>query len=401
MKRLALTLTLIFAISGFTTAQDSGPQPGTAPEPNDISLQVMSTEPSPLQIGRYADVRFKVTNERSDDFENLTVSFQENYPFSVDPDNRKRWRIASLESGDSYEYRMQVRVDANALQGEEEMEFKVSTAYSSWNYDIPVQVKADDDGLVISEVEFPDEVGSGTARQMNVTLENTANAYFRNVELGLNPGQQTPVVVSGTSSQRFDSIAPEEERTLSYTLNVDTSAENGVYSIPMNLEYENEAGAALSRSASTGIVIGGEPRIEVDINDDGEIDAGTTGPVNFRFVNRGEGTAKFVKVEVQESENYTIRTGKSVYLGDMSSDDYQTAETTVYTESGTDSITLPVEVTYQENGQEKSFTENVDVNVLTSEERQMYGSSSSSPLIPVVVLLLLGVSGVYYWRKRR
>lgn len=400
MKRLALILTLIFAISGSATAQNSGVQSGTASAPNVVSLQVMSTEPSPLQIGRYADVRFKVTNERSEDFKNLTVSFQENYPFSVDPDNKKQWRIASLDSGDSYEYRMQVRVDANALQGEEEMEFKISSRYSSWNYEVPVQVKADDKGLVISDLEFPDEVGSGTAKQMNITLENTANAYFRNVELGLNPGQQTPVVVSGTSSQRFDSIAPGEERTLSYTLNVDESADNGVYSIPVSLEYENEAGADLSRSASTGIVVGGNSQIEVGLNEDGEIDAGSTGPVNFRFVNRGEGTAKFVKVEVQESDNYTIRTGKSVYLGDMSSDDYQTAETTVYTESGTDSITLPVEVTYQENGQEKSFTENVEVNVLTAEERQLYGGSSSSPLIPVVVVLLLGAAGVYYYKRR-
>lgn len=404
MKRLALTLTLIFAISGLTAAQDlgdNGVQQGTAPEPNDISLQVMSTEPSPLQIGRYADVRFKVTNERSDDFENLTVSFQENYPFSVDPDNRKQWRIASLDSGDSYEYRMQVRVDANSLQGEEEMEFKVSTKYSSWNYEIPVQVKADDDGLVISDVEFPEDVGSGTAREMNVTLENTANAYFRNIELGLNPGPQTPVVVSGTSTERISSMAPDQQRTLSYTLNVDESAENGVYSIPMQLEYENEAGATLMRSASTGIVVGGKPQIEVGMNDDGEISAGTTDAVNFRFVNRGEGTAKFVKVQMQQGDNYTIRSGESVYLGDMQSDDYQTAETNVYTEAGTDSITVPVEVTYQENGQEETFTEDVTVNVLTSEERQLYGGASGTPVIPIVLVLLVAAAGVYYWRRKR
>jgi hypothetical protein len=392
MKRTALALTLLILFSGLATAQNTD---------ESIEVQKMTAEPSPLKIGQYADIRFKVTNEMNQDFEDVNVTFEEEYPFSVDPDNRKSWGIASFEEGDSYEFRMQVRVDANAVQGEEELKIRVKTEDGTTNARLPVELKADDDGLVISDVEFPDDVGSGTAREMNVTLDNTANAYFRNIELGLNPGQQTPVVVSGTSSQRVSSIAPDQQRTLSYTLNVDESAENGVYSIPISLSYENEAGATLTRSASTGIVVGGSPQIEVGVNDDGELDAGTTGAVNFRFVNRGEGTAKFVKVEVQDSSNYTIRSGESVYLGDMQSDDYQTAETTVYTESGTGSITLPVEVTYQENGQEKTFTENVNVNVLTAEERQMYNTGSGSPVVPIVVVLVLVAAGVYYWRKRK
>lgn len=393
MKRLALTLTVLILLSGFATAQNVS---------NDsITVQKMTTEPSPLQIGQYADVRFKVTNNMGEDFENVSINFQEEYPFTVDPDNRQSWGIASFEDGDSYDFRMQVRVDPNAVQREEDLRFQVDTGSSVTNARLPVELRADDDGLVISQIEFPDQIGSGTASEMNVTLENTANAHFRNIELGVNPGEQTPVVVSGTSSQRVSSIAPDQTQTLSYRLNVDESAENGVYSIPLSLNYENEAGASLSRSASTGIVVGGQPNIEVGMNNDENINAGSTGEVNLRFVNRGEGTAKFVKVNVQESENYTIRSGESVYLGDMQSDDYQTAQTTVYTESGTDSITLPVEVTYQENGQEQTITENVNVNILTSEERQMYGGSSGSPVLPIVVILLIAAAGIYYWRKKR
>lgn len=354
-----------------------------------------------MQIGQYADVRFKVTNLRPDGYENVTVSFEENYPFSVDSDNEKRWRIASLESGDSYEFRMQVRVDPNALQGQEEMEFKVSTGQITRKYEIPVQIKADDDGLVIDNVEFPEEIGAGTSSVMNITLRNTANAYFRNIELGVTPSATTPVVVSGTSTRRVSRMAPENSKTLHYKLNVGESAENGVYSIPLHLEYENEAGTTLTRKASTGIVIGGKPRIEVGLNGDGEIKAGMTGAVNFRFVNRGKGTAKFVKVNVEESKNYTIRSGSSVYLGDMNPDDYQTAETTLYTEPGTDSITVPVEVVYRENGVEKKMETSVEVNVLTPQEIRKYGLGGGSPLLPAVVITLVLAAGIYYWRRKK
>lgn len=394
MKRLTTALTLLILLTGFIST-------ATAQSSNEITVQKMTAEPSPLKIGQYAEIRFKVTNNMDEDFDNVTVRFEEEYPFTVDPDNEKRWGIASFEQGDSYEFRLQVRVDPNAVQRDEELKIRVDTGDSTTNARLPVELKADDDGLVISDVEFPSDVGAGTARQMNITLENTANAYFRNIELGLNPGQQTPVVVSGTSTERVSSMAPDQTRTLSYTLNVDEAAENGVYSIPISLNYENEAGASISRSASTGIVIGGRPNIDVGLNNDGAVNAGSTGEVNFRFVNRGEGTAKFVQVEVMDGEGYTIRSGSSVYLGDMSSDDYQTASTEIYANSTADSVTVPVQVTYQENGQEQTFTEDVNVNVLTAEERSLYNTSSGSPVLPIVVVLLIAVAGIYYWRKRR
>ena len=391
MKRLTTLLVLLIAFSGFAAAQNTN---------DGIQVQKMTAEPSPLKIGQYAEVRFKVTNNMDEDFENVSVRFQEEYPFSVDPDNKKEWGIASLESGDSYEFRMQLRVDANAVQREEDLKIRVETDESTTNARLPVELKADDDGLLIDNVEFPEAVSSGTSTRMNVTIENTANAHFRNIDLSLNPSEKKPVVVSGTSTRRISSIASRDSQTVSYRLNIDDSADNGVYSIPIQMGYENEGGASLTQTASTGIVVGGAPQIEAGLSDDGEINAGSTGPVNLRFVNRGEGTAKFVKVEVQDSGNYTIRSGKSVYLGDMSSDDYQTAETTVYTESGTDEISLPIQVTYQEEGEERSFTEQVDVNVLTSEERQVYNSSSSRPVLPAVAVLVIGAAAVYYWRKR-
>lgn len=394
MKQLTTALTLLILLTGFIST-------ATAQSNSEITVQKMNAEPSPLKIGQYAQVRFKVTNNMDEDYENVTVRFQEEYPFTVDPDNKKEWGIASFEQGDSYEFRLQVRVDPNAVQREENLKIRVDTGDSVTNARLPVEVKADDDGLVISDVEFPADVGAGTAREMNITLENTANAYFRNIELGVNPGQQTPVVVSGTSSQRLNSIAPDQTKTLSYTLNVDESAENGVYSIPISVEYENEAGATITRSASTGIVIGGRPNLDVGLNNDGSVNAGSTGEVNFRFVNRGEGTAKFVQIEVQDGDGYTLRSGKSVYLGDMSSDDYQTAATQIYANSTADSITVPVEVTYQENGQEQTFTEQVDVDVLTDEERSLYNTSSNSPVLPIIAVLIVAVAGIYYWRKRR
>lgn len=388
MRKLAIITTVLILLSGLSAAAN----------PN-ISVQLMSTEPSPIQIGEYADVRFKVTNT-GDDVKNITVEFLEEYPFSVDPDNQKRWRIVDFEDGDSYEFRVQARVDSGALQGGEEIKIRVATGSGSRTHTIPVQVKADDTGLVVSNVEFPEKVAPGTSTELTLTLENTANAYFRNVDVGLD-FSRLPVVASGTSTQRVGSIAPGAEKKVTYTLHVDESAENGVYNLPVSLDYENEAGSSISKSLSMGLVVGGTPNLEVALNDASDIRSGSSGTVTFRFVNRGEGTAKFVKVNVGEGENYQVLSSKSVYLGDMNPDDYQTAETEIYAEPTADTIQVPVELVYQENGVEKTETQNVTVNVLTAEEAQQYGMTSQSYVVPVVLVVLLVAAGIYYWRKRR
>ncbi|PSH00410.1 MAG: hypothetical protein BRC30_03685, partial [Nanohaloarchaea archaeon SW_7_46_7] len=171
MKRLATITAFLIIFSGFAAAS-----------PN-VEVQKMSTEPNPLKVGQYADVRFKVTNTGTEEeAENVSIEFAENYPFSVDPDNTKSWRIASLEEGDTYQFRLQTRVDPNALQGQEELKFISEIDENSRTHLMNVDLKADDDGLTIKDVEFPDKVVSGTTRTMNMTLENTANAYFRNIE---------------------------------------------------------------------------------------------------------------------------------------------------------------------------------------------------------------------------
>lgn len=390
MKRLATITTLLILLSGFAAADAS------------IQVQKMSTEPAPMKVGQYADVQFKVVNTGDSEAKNVSVEFAENYPFSVDPDNTKKWRIASLESGDTYQFRFQTRVDPNALQGKEQLEFITSTSdSSSRTHLLPVNVKADDDGLVIRNVEFPDTVVSGTSRTMTFTLENTANAYFRNIELSLNPNQQTPIVTSGTSGKRVSQMAPGATRNVSFQLNIGQSAENGVYSIPLGLKYENEAGATIQKQESTGVVVGGQPNIELGTNNDGRINAGSTGTVTLRFVNRGEGTAKFVKIEAQDSENYEILSGSSIYLGDMNPDDYQTAELELYANKTADQASIPVEITYQENGEEKTVTQNADINVVTAQERGLYSQSGNSSMLPIAVVAVLVIGGaVYYWRRK-
>jgi hypothetical protein len=117
-------------------------------------------------------------------------------------------------------------------------------------------------------------------------------------------------------------------------------------------------------------------------------------------VNRGRGTADFVKLDVQESEDYQVLSPGSVYLGDMDPDDYQTADVRLHVSQEAENVSLPVQISYRGVTGENVDTQNVDVPVYTSEELKRYGLTSGGSPLPIVVVLVLVAGGLYYWRRR-
>nr|EGQ40137.1 MAG: hypothetical protein J07AB56_08650 [Candidatus Nanosalinarum sp. J07AB56] len=139
MKRLLLGLILIL-VSGAVGAQPSV----------EMDVQKVETEPVPLQSSEYADVWFEVTNNGSSEADPVTVRFLENYPFSADPDEQTSWTPGSLTPGEEYIYHVELKVDENAVQGENFLEFETQTGGVSVTHRVPVEVRSDSDLLSVS-----------------------------------------------------------------------------------------------------------------------------------------------------------------------------------------------------------------------------------------------------------
>jgi hypothetical protein len=391
MKKLATALFALILLTGVTTAQKS------------VQLEVnkVNMEPVPLKTSEYADVWLEVVNTGNTESSNAEINFTENYPFSVDPGEKRSWELGTIVPGEEYMIHLQTRVDENAVQGENEMKFRFSTGGTSYTQSVPVEVRSDSDLLSISGVEFPQNVAPGTSNTMKLSLENLADGQLKNVEAKLDLSE-VPIATSATTSRAVTKISKDTTREVAFTLNVDETAENGVYRVPVELEYENEAGTEFTRSTTAGVVVGGEPRLEAGLNSvESRLTPGSTGTVTFRLVNQGQGSADFVELEVPESEDYTVLSPKSVYMGGMDSDDYQTAEFQIHVSSGVENLSVPVEVSYQTAEGEESFTQNVDLPVYTSQQLQSYGLAGGGSPLPLIVVVIVLAGGAYYWRLRR
>lgn len=388
MKKIIATLAFLIAFSGLTIAQ------GTS---TNLETDVKYTEPVPLQAGEYADIWIRITNEGDAEASNPTFEIVNEFPFQAS--GKKQWSLGELQPGESYDIRAQVKVNENAVFGNNSLRVRTSSNNETFvTQSIPFEVRTDDRSLVVSDLSFPERVEPGSSSEMNITLENQANSNFRNIDVSLNV-DELPIAPQETSRKRISSVGPEESETASFTLNVDQDAENQLYQMPIEITYQNQAGQEFTTTQTTGVSVGGYPNIDVAI-DESDIRSAGRGTVTLRILNRGEGQARFAEVGLEESDQYEILSQDSIYLGTMIADDYQTAEFELYVEDG-ETLELPVTVDYRtgEGDQTESFT--IERELYSSSELQRYtGGNGGLPVIPIVAVIVLA-GGVYYWRKRR
>lgn len=389
--KLLITFTTLALFTGAVTAQNSV----------NLDVQKVNMEPAPLQTSEYADIWLEVVNNGTAGSGEVEAEFVESFPFSIDDGERNTWNLNELEPGERKQIHMKVRVADNAVQGENDLKLRTDHGDFEVTHEIPVQVRSDNDILSVSEVSFPEKIAPGSQNEMKLTLENLADGQMKNIDVKLDLSD-IPLAASDTNSRTLTRIEAAESENISYSLNVDESAENGVYEIPVTLQYENEAGNTFTRETTVGAVVGGEPELEIGLNGvEGELTPGTTSSVTLRVVNRGRGSADFVKLNLQENEDLEVLSTGSVYLGDMDADDYQTADFQVHIDSEAENVSAPVEVTYKDVAGERTEVQQVELPVYTQQQLERYGLTQGGSVLPLVVLVLVAAGGIYYWRRRK
>lgn len=394
MRYKSVLLVFLIAFSGLASAQQASS--------TNLEMEVVRAEPMPLQAGEYADLWIRVTNTGSADASNPTFEAVDDFPFQG-TENTEWSPRGGLAAGETVTWRLQVKVNENAVFGQNDLQIRKTSGNDDiWVTDnLNLSVRTDDRSLIVDNLDFPEKVEPGSTGEMTLTLENMANSHFRNIDVNLDVSQ-IPVAPRDTSRKRISSIGPEESENVTFNLDVDGDADNQLYKLPIQINYQNQAGQEFSVTETTGVSVGGFPNIDVDVDESDIRSSGQRGTVTFRILNRGEGQARFVGVNLEETDQYEIISQDSIYLGTMIADGYQTAEFDLYIEEGAENLEMPVTVNYRDGDGDQTEQFNVTRELYSSSELSQYGiNQSGGGLIPGLIVVLLIAGGIYYWRKKR
>ncbi|GAG23285.1 unnamed protein product [marine sediment metagenome] len=110
------------------------------------------------------------------------------------------------------------------------------------------------------------------------------------------------------------------------------------------------------------VVVNSEPILGVDV-EDGLLLKVQVNELRIDIVNKGLSDVKFLEIEIGSSTYFDVLSSKNVYIGDIDSDDFDSAEFRIFFKKNTpDNIVIPVSIFYKD-ALNKEHTDNLNLQV--------------------------------------
>lgn len=262
--------------------------------------------------------------------------------------------------------------------------YDASGSASTENTSIGINVDRASIDLKVVDIE-DGSLALGGVSDIKLEIKNLGNTPASDVTATLNlTSPFTPV----KSSQRYVGIIqPDQTAEALFTVSVDSSAQKKSYSIPVTIEYYDQAGNKQTTSVNIGLSVDGNADIKVSLDEKDTLMAGSSGKVTVGVVNRGFVDAKFLTLKLLSTGYYKVTSADSSYIGALNSDesDSQEFEITVYGNVTGDKIPLAVRVEYKEENNDKLITQEqkIDLSILTQAEYRK--ETSNGGVLPIAV----------------
>lgn len=376
---------------------------------NDLRLSIQSYEPSTISPGSVVELDLRAETLYSsafqNDLRNLKIELIEEFPFSNY--NEKIKELGSLEEGNIIDFKYKIKVDPDAIEGENNIRFRYTSNKISYiSPPLTLDIAPVDTSLVLEEISTtPSRIEQGIPSELSITIKNTADVAMNDILLKINFGTVPIKTLNSINEKKIKRLGLEESETIIFDVIADPDATSNSYNIPINLTYKDNEGNSINKNYEFGILIGGEPEYLLNIEDAEELVKGKKGSFVISLSNIGTGDIKFSIISILPSKKYEIISEEKVYLGNLESDDYETAEFTIFPKKSGD-IKVETLLEYKDafNNQKKKIEE-INLKIYSSSEAQKYGiikrNGGIFTLIFYIILIFFVITTYRAWKKHR
>lgn len=390
----------------------------------DLDVTLISQNPDPVKPGEYVELRFKIENSGYEKADQVEVELLPEFPFSLeigeDKDQYFGTVLGRQLDANAYTFDFKVRVDNDAVEGENEIEVRLKSSRSDWikkEFLVDVQSPAS----LVSLKEFssdPLRIKPGELVELNMTMWNGAYSFIRDIKVGLDlikpiqtatslSYEELPFSPIGSSEEKIiKKIEGRAEQQVSFKLLASPDAETKVYKVPVSISYYDSNGRSYNQTNIISLIVGDKPDLVVGIQDSEIYKVGQNGKITARFVNKGMSEVKYLYVKMLKSENYKLLSSEDVYVGNIDSDDYETAEFDVILKKCENGyVNIPIEIEYKDaNNVEYTRQETLKLKLLSDEEAIQTGLKQESSWLGIAItagIIIVGFIIYRVYRKRK
>lgn len=250
--------------------------------------------------------------------------------------------------------------------------------------------------LIGSVSTSPNEVAPGETSRVSITLKNNDNFDIEEVSTSLDFTNIPFAPHNSGSDYLISEILSGKSKSAEFDVVALNNAASGIYKIPVKIEYRESGQADETpnkiKTSLISIMINSKPILDVS-SEDGVLLKNQKNKVSLKIINKGLSDAKFLEINIQGNSYVTIISQSKVYIGDVDSNDFQTADFDIFFKTNApNSITLPATIVYKDISN-KEYTETMEVKLkaYSNEQAVQLGLIQKSYTWLIVLVVIIAI----------
>jgi hypothetical protein len=311
-----------------------------------LQVNLTNQNPDAARPGEPVELTLSVQNIGSNDLKDVTVTVAPKYPFSQLSGEALGQSIPYLnarqDNSDAAVLKFKLMTDANAAEGTYDLDITTTAKadQSSSNTitttkTIHIEVRGKEYAQIVTINKA--SIDLGKEEPLEFVITNTGNSPLKNMIVSWRDPKGVILPVYSDNTKYIKYLEPNKSVTVDYSVMADVNADPGLYTLNVNLTFEDYQSNTKSIQTTAGLFVGGATDFDVSYSESSQ------GQTSLSVANVGNNMAYAVKVSIPEQRGYRVGGSSSTIVGNLQKGDYTIASFNVTSPqaAGQDSGTSP------------------------------------------------------------
>jgi len=402
-----------------------------------LEVNLAKQNPDTARPGEPVELTISVQNVGNTDLKDIAVTVNPEYPFSKvsgeDLTKKVSYLNARQDDDDAAVLKFKLMTDANASEGTYDIDITTTAKESGSSLNTITTTKTvqlEVRGKEYAQIVTINKASIDLAQEepLEFIITNTGNSPLKNMVVSWKDPKGVILPVYSDNTKYIKYLDAGDSVTVYYSVMADVNADPGLYTLDVDLKFEDYESNEKSIATTAGLFVGGKTDFDVSFSESDQ------GEVSLSVANVGNNMAYSVKVSVPDQDGYRVSGSSSTIVGNLEKGDYTIASFNVVStqspggaESGgtpgvarasekdenvtsTVSNPLKVQIEYTDaRGERVTVDKEVELETttgnVTAQGRGRIGAAGNSGVFSsyliYIVLIAVAIAGLFVYRRKK